>query len=791
MQTFGSFRHEPPLRSAMKGGRAAEAALNGEIYDGQKFLSSADTVIQFNKSMEVREFDCELTGIRTAKVTSNLKTRLAEGDLKERNKYIPPVYSSSKFASNSAKEKVFSLETLLVDRNLQERFAIPASMVAKMRSVAVEDAVRASEMLTSHIRAFDDYDRATVDPGNYGYTWKTARESLKQYASRFPVYALDAEALFCGDKLFIYSQDKRNPWKVCCNERVAWLGKLVHRVATATSPQEANFYLNKELCILDIFIAMGDEVLSPVVQFHAGPHTEMRPGKSIDSFPSLSVDMRLKLDRLSSNISLVKINDESCASAVRVSAKHVITCEHVVQEDHVMTIADRPVFERVALGDDLSVYHSEFKYLPWHLRTPKVGERVIIGYRRLGFIEFAGPFTIQTYSAESVSYNDSSAISPGMSGGAIIALKDMAFFGVHVGRSHGCAYGARFSADMSSKMWSMDEEISVVDSIQVNTRQPINLMRERGLMASCKLCVDSVFPVIFEGAQTSCALQVKPGLCAVPNNVRGKIFKDNAEILTIDHARDVGYRLIKVPTETTTVPSSFRDCVYGEHVMLIGKELEGEFVSISDIKVSQIYEGGSFQLSGIDYPNSSQLMGCAVVSILDGCVLGIITDTINDDAFRNSTAECSGINVEIDDELIDPMLNVATLFPNLNVTNWFGKACEEVSAFDSDSVSHVLSFSKELLQMSVVRKSIHLHDSSTLARLYLKKSRLARYEILGRAVKAFDSEFVLLQLADFWMIKADTEDEKYARLLMLLVYFIDKFEQSYKIVETLERLALI
>lgn len=784
---FGSFEYGVQARSAVKGARDAAARLKGIAPRASQFLSEPAVSKAFHDTMEIVHFDNGKGGLYstvTSNIESLLETPSTVKELRTKGRKV-------RFAEGN--KATYQLEAVLLDEGIQKKFHLSKVMLARARSLAVEDAVEASKVLQKHIRTFADYQFASVLPGNYGYTWKTARESLKHYASKFPMVSMNTEALFCGDRIFIYSEKKGERWRVSGSERVAWLVRLVHRIVSATSPEEANFYLNKELTLLDICIVVDLNALSPNIKHHAFSHLDLSEGKALIRMSSLPTSLRIKLMTLcQKNLALVDVDDTPCATAVRVSNRHFVTCEHVLQEGSRMSVDGVSTSERYSLADDLIVARVNGLYEPWHLREPKLSEMVLICYKRFGEVECVGPFSICDYSASSLNFSKTEELKPGMSGGAIVAVSDLALLGIHSGVSDYSGLGLRYSVDLSARMWSSDDALSEVDTVHMNTQEPLALMRARGLNSNCRLCAASLNPVVREGELVGNALSVKMGLCVAPRLVKGELLALPAQEVGC-HSTDVcGINYFEAPGIDSAVPQAFRKPIHGEHVLLMGKGVHGQpYVTNTDVKVTQTYDSFNFQVSGVDYRNSELLLGCAVLAVKDGAVLGVVIspNVDSEESVTRTTAECTFVSGEIDDDYIRPMNNLAKIFPNLNTASWFSQSCHEMDQLREDTLDEIYEYSKDLLAMSNVRKSLYSKRRRS-TKTALEDPKFWDDTVLSRAVQNVDLEGDLLSLQHVWKIVGD-RDLIYTKILLILIYFVDKYEQSRKVVEIVEHLALI
>lgn len=786
---FGSFEYSAQARSAVKGARDAAKGLASKNKVKSKFLSQPGVFKAFKDSMEVVRFEDGKGGVYST-VTSKLENLLdGQGSVAT----VDTRSGERKVRFAEGRKASYQLEAVLLDEGIQRKFHISRQMLARARAIAVDDAVEAASMLQKHVRTFADFNMATVSPGNYGYTWKTARESLKHYASKFPMVSVNTEALFCGDRIFIYSENKDERWRVSGSERVAWLVRLVHRIVSATSPEEANFYLNKELSLLDICVVVDLDALSPNLKHHASSHLDLSEGKTLNQISSLTTNMRMKLAALcSKNLALVDIDRTPCATAVRVSNRHSVTCEHVLLEGSSMSINGASANERYSLAEDLIVARVNGQYEPWHLREPRRDESVIVCYRRFDEIQCAGPFTICDFSAFTINFTNSEQLKPGMSGGALIALSDLALLGIHSGASAYSGLGLRYSVDLSARMWSFDDTLSEVDTVHINTYEPLALMRTRGLNSNCRLCAASLNAVVSEGRHVGNALNVKMGLCAAPKLIHGVLQALPSVKVGLSSSDTCGIDYFEAAGIDTVVPQAFRRPIFGEHVLLMGKSLSGQpYVTNTDVKVTQTYDSCNFQVSGVDYQNSELLLGCAVLAVKDGAVLGMVVsqNPSPDEAITQTTAECSFVSGEIEDAYIKPMNELSKVFPNLNVSSWFSQSCQEMEQLREDTLDEIYDYSRELLAMSKVRKSLY-SERRRSTKSVLDDPKFWDDVVLSRAMQDKDREKNLLSLKHVWRIDG-SEEVVYSRMLLILVYFVDKYERSRRIVEIVEHLALI
>lgn len=606
-------------------------------------------------------------GVRLAAVTSNLVEKLDASEQKGQ--------AGEMVAGKQKKDhKVYDVALLLTDLSLVEKFSVKGSFRAELRNLAVVDTQKAAVKLQRHVRQFQGYERAVVSAGHYSYSWKAARERLKLEAARFVAHSVVTNARFVGEKIFIYGEGQdEDGWRVFGPEKCASLVRLVHRIVSATTCESVIFALGPELTILDIDICVGQEVLCPTRERHAGDHADLPVGVAPVLSAMLSMSDKEALRELCGALDTVSADGMDCATAVRVTSDYVLVNSHVVNEEALLLCGGRPVQQRKMLSRDLWVAQCPGPEVVWHLREPKEGEDVIICYKRHTEAQWLGPAKLLSHDATTLSMDRVPGLLPGMSGAAILAMSDFALLGIYDGVSLRRAIGAAFTAEMFT-------DICTFGSLDSGSRSAATLgekesvytrLKERGLGRVLDEAMRAVVPM-YSGQE-----HVGMGFCQ-----GGKVYTlcdpDLNPLAVSPFTKPLvfssGPRPYYSADSLSQVhgPAVVRRPSYGEQVLVLGKDDQGGYYSHTAAKVSHVgVDAKVFQLSGVDVREALPLVGGLVVAKSDAAVLGVFSTSVVVPR-RGEVAVCYSYPevVESKPEEEKPEAELLRVFPFLRPGTW-------------------------------------------------------------------------------------------------------------------------
>lgn len=529
------------------------------------------------------------------------------------------------------KVKKYEVAHMLVDPDLAEKFHIGGVFRAQMRNLAAIDTERAARALQAHVRSYEGFERAEVVVGRYAGSWKAARERIKLEASRFQVTSVTTDALFISDKIFIYGPDGEDGWRVFGPERVAWLVRLVHRMVAATSCASVIFALGPELTILDIDVHNGEGVLCPVRERHSGDHSELPMIDSVAVSSMLSFGEKEALISACDACVPLAVGGQDCATAVRITSRHLLVNSHVVAEGGELTVNGELVVPHRMLSKDLWIARSGGPGPAWHLRRPEVGEAVVICYRRHEMLQILGPIEVLSADGEIIALERDKGMLSGVSGGAVVAMSDLALLGVYDGVTMRRGVAAAFTAAMYTDVCAMsDSGVEGHASVREGNGSVYSQLVERGFKKQLDAAFLSTHPLYTDDMHvgmgfvrggrlfTACDPQVAP-LAMGPTG--------SAMVFDVES----GYYIAPVVGNLAKGPAVVRAPAYGEKAIILGKDAEGEYFSSKIARVTHVGVGAeNFQLMGLDVRNALPLQGGLVLSLTDCAVVGTYFNPTHD-----------------------------------------------------------------------------------------------------------------------------------------------------------------
>jgi len=569
--------------------------------------------------------------------------------------------------------KRYEVVQLLTDVDLRNKFGLTGGLRASMRNLAVVDTHLAAVKLQEHVRAFQGYEKAVVTVGKYARSWKAARDTVKHHSARFPRSSVSVDAMFVGDKIFIYGEEGRDGWRVFGPANVADLVLAIHRIVQATSCDSTIFSLGPELTILDIDVHDGETVLCPVRYRHAGPHSDMPLSSSLEAKATLSAAQRVRLEELCEACETLAVDGTDCATAVRVSSKYVIVNSHVVDEGGTLTSNGELAVAQRSLSRDLWLARSSGVDVAWHLRTAEVDEQVILCYRRHGELVWGEPVRIIAVGTDIMSFKRAPFMVPGVSGAAVVALRDFALLGIYEGVAMTRALAAVFTPALYSEICSHSE---AGDSSHAETRPAsetiFGKMQSRGLGKMVESAMAAVVP-LYSG-------DVHVGMAFSNGRSLRTVCDPDVAPLSVAQGQPLVFRRASIPGMFDAdsqgllpeVPAVVRSPAYGEKVFAIGRDDEGCYYSQSYGKVVHVGVNASvFQLKGLTLQGALPLLGSLIVSTVDGAVVGVFGQPKHDGRF-GETVMCHAFPEVHQPELARarPEEEIMAIFPYLHTGAW-------------------------------------------------------------------------------------------------------------------------
>lgn len=628
----------------------------------------------FSTRKVVYRYDSE--GRRFASVTSNV------ADALERPASAPGL----------KRPKEYEVVHLLTDVDLKNKFRIRGDFLARMRNMAVVDTAKAARALQQHVRTFEGSERAAVVVGKYAGSWKAARDCIRQFSSRFPITTVHIDASLIGDRAFLYGPDASERWRVFGPVSCASLVQCVHRMVAASSCESVIFAFGLELTLLDIDVHNGDGVLCPVRECHAGFHTELPLRSSAGVGAILSPSSMSRLRELCSACETFSAGGEDIATAVRITGRYVLVNAHVLNEEGPYAVDGVPLVPYRMVSSDLWIARARGREAAWTLRTAEPGEMVIVCYKRHDELQFLGPVEVKTVSEHTLSLGLAPGMLPGVSGGAIVAVRDFALLGTHDGVSMRSALGATFSPEMYTDICSMSE---MGDSSHASARDEEGSvyvqMKERGLGGVVDTAMAAVVPLYSADVHIGMGYPAGGKLYTTCDpGVAPLTPLGGAVPLVFD--REGPYFVAPYPDGTG--PAVTRKPSYGEKVFVVGRDADGEYVSSSQAKVVHIGVGsGWFQITGLDIAAALPLQGGMILAVSDAAVVGVFKSSAYDARFGEvgqcvATPKASTV-VAVRER---PEAVIQRVFPFLRPEAWPVGVAESVLTHASAGESAVASY---------------------------------------------------------------------------------------------------
>jgi len=606
-------------------------------------------------------------GRRFASVTSN----------------VAEVLSKENVAGGLKRPKEYEVAYLLTDLDLKAKFQIQGEFLARMRNLAVVDTMRAAKALQLHVRSFEGSEKAVVVVGKYAGSWKAARDCVKQFASKFPTTTVCIDACIIGDHIFMYGPLGMDGWRVFGPVSVAPLVQCIFKMVSASSCETVAFAFGSELTLLDIDIHNGEDVMCPVQECHAGLHSELTLRSSAAVGAILSTDAMSRLHELCSACETFSAAGQDIATAVRITSKYVLVNAHVLNEEGPYAVNGRPLLPYRMVSSDLWIARAKGPEAAWSLRAAVPGEDVLICYRRHDKLQFLGPVAVQTVSEHVLSLGLAPGMEPGVSGGAIVAVRDFALLGMHDGVSMRSALGAAFTPSMYTDVCSMGEND---DSSHASARDGEGSVymqiKKTGCGGVADAAMAAIVPLYSDGVHVGMGYPAGNRLYTTCDpDIAPLTPLGSSEPLVFD--REGAYFVANFTCSTG--PAVTRSPSYGEKVVVLGKDADGEYVSSTQAKVVHIGVGsGWFQIAGLDVAAALPLQGGMVMAMADAAVVGVFWSSIVDSRF-GQVGKCVAVpKVEIVPKVVErPEVILQKVFPFLRPEAWPEGVAESVLVHSS------------------------------------------------------------------------------------------------------------
>jgi len=615
-------------------------------------------------------------------VTSNL------GDKINANELVDEPVLSRYDAEGVVKKRKYQLAQVLTDSFVQDKFLLSASLMASVKLLAVSDADAAAARLQEAMDSALPEVKVTVSAGPYSRTRNWARSSIAQNTAQFSPTSATVDAMVIGKKLFLYGWETLGErWSV--SGPLAYSSEVydVHKAVCNCGTSAPMFALGSECTILGIDIYNGFTHESPSVEYHIGnPIQSLLPRTSSPvTSGMLSVTGQVAIAAMALKLEpILSSEGVTVATCVRVSRGYALINSHVLEANPGLTILGQPVSTVRLLARDLwLVKCAGGDEVAWPLREARPGEEVIVCYRAGDSVQYTSPITVRNSDGTMLVMSRDSSLLPGMSGGAIIALRDMALLGVYEGSGSTQAIGAVFSQAHFTDIYSAEEMESEGRSAAsaLGNDTVYRKMKHRGLGRYADCVMISVMP-IYTAAGEHVGLGFNAGgvFRTTMNPEVGPLRVGSAEASPAVFESSPPFSF-ETPMAVGSVsgPMIYRKPNYFEKVVIVGRDSEGPYFSKTTRVVHVGVGAKNFVVEDVDDPGALPLAGGLVMSLADCAVLGqFVRSTVT--AGMGKGVFCHTVEEPMAREPVKVSLEsaVSRAFPMLRATLWPAGLLEEV-----------------------------------------------------------------------------------------------------------------
>jgi len=652
-------------------------------YDGLKFNSVSavtgheDLLYPFvvpgsqawKKFMSTRKIveRVDSSGRRTATIVSNMYEKLQQLD------------------DASMVRKVFRLTQVLTDANAQRKFSLGPESLRALKAMAIVKPDAAARQAMRLMRAARPDLEVIVTSEGYSRSKRAAKEAIAEFCSRFPKVSATDECTIIGSDLFMYGPgEAKDDWHVSGPLMYAPEVALVHRAVESCGGPAVMFALGSEFVTLRIDIALRNRYLCPDVEYHVGDmFSELPAGSSPTTTALLSSDGLARVKNLRAAVAEVTEGGKLVASCVRVSDKYHVVGNHVLEGTNLL-VDGQPLKALRTVAPDLWLVEAVGPSAPvWALREAREGERVMVCYRGpTGELQYTSPLSVLSVGPLALTLSTAAELCKGMSGGAVVALDDLALLGIYEGTGRQQALALVFSPTMFADVHSVSGQTveSRVDGMGVLQR-----LRDRGVGPMVDAALTAVQP-LYAGARhvghafgvgSKCYTTCNPDDSPLSLEPGGQplLFSAQGFLYVAD---------VRLPP----VPIVVRKPNYFEKVVVVGRDAEGPYYS-SVSRVIHVGVGSSnFSLESLDGDTDLPFDGGLVMSLVDGAVLGTRVKQSVSVGF-GAVEFCVAMpkeQVDVGSDKSQWIQAMRSAFPMLRPSLWAGGVLEEVFKHESVQV---------------------------------------------------------------------------------------------------------
>lgn len=617
-------------------------------------------------------------GARIASVTSNVWEAV-------NTVQVVPLSLHERPVAGRGQRRVYELAQILTDPFLIQKFQLEPRVVSTAKTMAVVDANGSATYLQAAIRENRDFAKYEVTAGRYARSRKWAKDSINGQVTSKSLVPAHVECALIGEKLFLYGPGPESSrWSVF---GPMWLGsemRALYSVVLRAGPAQTCFAFGTEITVLDIDITDKGVVLSPSVELHAGPQCDLPHATSVHTASLLSAEGVLKVSSMRRSIEPVFVDGEQCACAVRVSRRHVLVNAHVIDSGAQVRVGEVLAKPQRLISRDLWLVEArnEFFEMEWSLRDAVKAEQVVVCYLKGNAVQCTAPMSVRNADESMLITSMTMDLQPGMSGGAVIALRDMSLLGVYSGVSSQLAVTGVFSQSHYVDLCTEEDESESSRARASGASGSVyTALKDRGLGRVLDRAVEVMEPIYKGTVHVGMGYHHK-GQLRTTCDVRDTLVVGTARRgLEFSPAGD-GLYAASTPNASPKFadgPMLVRKPQWGESVFVVGRDDAGPYVS-KIVKVLHLGLGAkTFVIGNVTAGDSLPLAGGLVVAVSDASVVGQFRSGICTEVYGLAT-NCVGIPGDAGagsttwEEVRDKL---KTLFPMLNPKDWPDSLIEE------------------------------------------------------------------------------------------------------------------
>jgi hypothetical protein len=578
------------------------------------------------------------------------------------------------------KRRTYALSQVINDASVRDKYQLSARQVETAKRRIASDPAGAALLFQDMMNDVQDKVRVTVVAGEFSRDKSQAGLALREICAQYTSTQASVQSNVIGSELFMYGPGGEDDWHVKGPLKDAVNVAFVYWFAAAEGPELPSMALSMELVLLGIDVFTGVSYECPRFVYHTSSDDAPPPpvGLARTATELMTTSVRVGILALSDRLLPVQsLAGRQLSTAVRVTEKHVLVSSHVLESEPQCTVSGAAVKAKYQVARDVWACESEGAAEPWVMRDAQEGEFVVICYVSDGRVSCTPPLQLIKVAATVLVLSGSDAVQPGMSGGAVVSLVDLALLGVHSGSTQTNLIASRFGPDKFEEVVECDTVSTVSRQTEAGTlaeRITIHL-RKKGMEKTFNSTISSLAPVYVGPLHVGMAVHDSGRLlttCDAEMPLRFRKEREAKVLSTVDGSGKVFF--CEDAEVGRSSPSYRRKPNMFESVFVAG--FDDEPYLSPETKVQHIGPNGAYfvlsDLPGVDKP----VLGGLVMG-WDGAVLGVCGN--------RSLATQAGVGYlcyplpEVKHKVVEePGDVIAGLYPFLNVEAWPPGLLEEV-----------------------------------------------------------------------------------------------------------------